>query len=319
MKDEPRPVPVHHSESAEPAVFHHVDVDDSTALARWLRRGLEKGPAFWLLLAGGAVVIVAAATLASGLAASHTADPEAWVAVMNARTADEALKVAEAHPDTPLALSAQLSAANYEFNQGFEALSGAGQRDLAGPRLKKALDLYRKVAAAADKKSPQAAVAAMGVARALEARNELPEAIKQYREVAANFPGTPEATRAEAMAKALEDPENVAFYKELYAYKPPTAETSISPLSTPPPSIPGMNPAIGTSPLDPSKSFLPSDILKGAGAAGPADIDPPPPTTTAPAPADAPKEATPPATPAPAPAATPKAELPAEPFGAQPK
>lgn len=289
MKDEPRTAPVHEHPHDEPAVFHHADVDDSTALARWLRRGLEKGPGFWLLLAGGAAVVVAVATLASGMAASKSADPEAWVELMSARTADACLKVADAHPDSALGRSALLHAADIEFTQGFDALSGSGARELAGPRLKKALDLYKRVADSADKSDRHAALAAFGIARTLEARNELPEAIKQYRLVASDFPGTPEAKRSEVMAKALEDPENVAFYKELYAYKPPVA-TDVPALSAP---------------LDPTKSLTP-EFLKGAPPTGATDIDPPP-VTPAPAPATPPPAATPAptATPAPAPAATP--------------
>ncbi|WP_435021102.1 tetratricopeptide repeat protein [Tundrisphaera sp. TA3] len=288
MKDEPRPVPVHELEHPEPVVIHHAEEDDSTALARWLRRGLEKGPVFWIFLGGAALAVAALATLASGLAASRTVDPQAWVELMTARTAEDSLKVADAHPDTTLALNARLHAANLEYDSGFDALSNPAQRDLAGPRLKKALDLYRQVASAADAKSPQAPIAAYGIARTLEARNELPEAIKQYRLVASTYPGTTEAKRSEAMAKALEDPEAVQFYKELYAYKPP-ATPAPADGAVPPPLIPGMNPGLGTPPaLDPTKSFLPD--LKGA---GPADIDPPPvsPTPTpAPAPETAPAE-----------------------------
>jgi hypothetical protein len=308
MNDEHRPVPVHELDHAVPPALHHPKEDDSTLLARWLARGLEKGPVFWVLAIGAVAVVVGLATLASGLAASKTADPQSWVELMAAKTAEESLKLAEAHPDTPLAISARLQAANREYEQGFDALTNPAQRDLAGPRLKKALDLFRQVAKEAAKDSPQAPIAAFGVARTLEARNELPEAIKQYREVASAYPGTPEAKRSEVMVKALEDPANVAFYKELYAYKPPAAVTPPG-QTTPPPLIPGMDPSLGIpSALDPTKSFLPSQLQ------GPTDIDPPPATT--PAPGGTPPPATTPAPAAPGvePKAEPKAELPANPL-----
>jgi hypothetical protein len=38
--------------------------------------------------------------------------------------------------------------------------------------------------------------------------------------VAKNWPGTHEAEEAQRFAQALEDPQAVAFYKELYAYSP---------------------------------------------------------------------------------------------------
>lgn len=312
MKEEHRPVPVHELDHAVPPVLHHPEADDRTILARWLQRGIEKGPAFWVLMGGAVVVVVALAALVSGLAASRTADPQAWADLMAAKTAEESLKVADAHPDSPLAEAARLQAANQEYAQGFDALSNPAQRDLAGARLKKALDLYRQVAQGTAEGSPNAPIAAFGVARTLEARNELPEAIKQYREVAKKYPGTPEATRSEALAKALEDPQNVEFYRELYAYKPPATATPPG-LSVPPPKIPGMDSLLGTPPgLDPSRPIIP-----GLKETGPLDIDPPPVSTTpAPGVTPPPAPSPAPATPGPETKAEPKAELPAEPFAA---
>jgi len=318
MKEEHRPVPVHELDHAVPPVLHHPEADDRTILARWLQRGIEKGPAFWALLGGAVVVVIALATLISGLAASRTTDPQAWVELMVAKTAEESLKVADAHPNSPLAETARLQAANRKYGEGFDALTNPAQRDIAGPRLEKALELYREVARGAAEGSPNAPIAAFGVARTLEARNELPEAIKQYREVAKKYPGTPEAARSEVLAKALEDPQNVEFYKQLYAYKPPATPTAPG-LSVPPPKIPGMDSLLGTPPgLDPTKPILPD--LKGT---GPLDIDPPPVSTTPNPGATPPPTPTPTPAPAPTPAAPgaeskaePKAELPTEPFAA---
>jgi len=313
MKEEHRPVPVHELDHAVPPVLHHPEADDRTILARWLQRGIEKGPAFWALLGGAVVVVVAVVALISGLAASRTADPQAWVELMAAKTAEESLKVADAHPETPLAETARLQAANREYEQGFDDLTNPARRETAGSRLKKALDLYREVAQRAAEGSPNAPIAAFGVARTLEARNELPEAIKQYRGVAKKYPDTPEGKQSEALARALEDPQNVEFYKQLYAYKP--APATSPGLSVPPPKIPGMDSLLGTPPgMDATKPFLPD--LKGA---GPTDIDAPPATPTpipGATPPPAPAPATTPATPGAESKAEPKAELPADPFSA---
>ena len=86
-----------------------------------------------------------------------------------------------------------LRAAFEEYDNGLVDLTTPGKKETAGPRLKKALELFQQVAAEAPKDSSQALGAAIGVARTLEARNELPEAIKQYKLVALKWAGTAEA------------------------------------------------------------------------------------------------------------------------------
>jgi len=68
------------------------------------------------------------------------------------------------------------------------------------------------------------------VARSLEAHNDLDKAIEQYEFVARTWPQSAEAKHAGRLAQALRKPENVAFYKELYAYKP--IEAIIPPMGT---------------------------------------------------------------------------------------
>ena len=272
MKDEPRPV--HQLEHAEPTVIHHPE-QDMTILARWLHYGMEQGARFWLLLGGVVAVIVAIAALSSGLAASKSAGSEAWVELTQAKTAEERLKIAEAYPATPAADWAKLQVAYEEYDNGLVDLTTPGKKESAGPKLKKALELFQQVAKDAPKDSSQALGASLGVARTLEARDELPEAIQQYRELATKFPNTPEAKQALALAKALEEPENVTFYKELYAYKPPAGPSAGGPMDfrTPPPLIPGMTPGFGSGPGSSlnQKSFL--------NQPAPAGLDAPPPST----------------------------------------
>ncbi len=307
MKDEPRPA--HEFEHATPTVIHHPE-EDMTILARWLQRGMDQGPGFWILLGGALLALVAVSALLGALSMGSSAVGRAWIELVPAKTAEDQLKVAQAHPNTPVADWARLQAAFEEYRNGLEALTDPKQRDLlARPRLDKALDLFRQVAAGAAKDSPQARGAAFGVARTLEARNDLADAIKQYRLVAETWAGSPEGKQSTALARALEDPENVAFYKELYAYKPPAGATgagSVIPETPPPSKIPGMNLDFGRPPGLGGKSFLPDakDLM---------DLAPPPPTAVPPA---TPPAVEPPKAPdAPRPA-TPKAELPADPFAA---
>ena len=312
MKDEHRPV--HQLEHAEPTVIHHPE-EDMTVLARWLQRGMEQGSRFWLLLGGVVLALVAVAVFTSGVVAGKPSDTQAWVELTEAKSPEDRIKIADAYPKAPVADWARLEAAYEEYNNGLVDLTTPGKKESAGPRLKRALDLFQQVAKDAPKDSSQALGAAFGVARTLEARNELPEAIQQYRQLANTFPNTPEAKQALAMAKALEDPENVMFYKELYAYKPPASTTSDLGIGSPgsmilPPSIPGLSPGVGTATGSVGKSFLPS-------FPAPAGLDAPPPSTS---PVSAPSTTTPAVEPpktetpkAEAPA-TPKGELPANPF-----
>lgn len=300
MKDEPRPV--HQLEHAEPTVIHHPD-QDMTILARWLHRGMEQGSRFWVMLGGSVLAIGALAVVVSGLAAGKSTEGTAWAELLPAKTAEDRLKVAEAHPRTPVAVWAKLQAGFEEYANGIDDLTTPGKRESAGPRLKKALDLFQQVVEEAPKDSPHARGAAFAIARTLEARNELPEAIKQYRMVAETWPGDPEAKQSEALIRTLGDPDTAAFYRELYAFKPPTGAGSPNPGVSPSPRFPGMSPGFGTPPGRGSRS-IPEDIMKGA----PRDLDPPPANGPVPAPSTSPGpviEAAP---------AAPKAELPADPF-----
>jgi hypothetical protein len=269
MKDEPRPV--HQLEHAEPTVIHHPE-EDMTVLARWLQHGMEQGTRFWLLLAGVVAALTVIAVISSGLVAGKSAGSEAWVELTQAKTPEDRLKIADAHPNTPVAGWAKLLSAQEEYSNGIDDLTAPGKKELAGPRLKKALEIFQQVAKEAPKDSTQALVAMFGAARTLEARNELPEAIEQYRAVATKFSNAPEAKQALSLAKALEEPVNVTFYKELYAYKPPVTAPGAGGIGGPGSLFPGMSPGSGLAPGSSLKSFLPDMTV-------PPGLDAPPPST----------------------------------------
>jgi tetratricopeptide (TPR) repeat protein len=308
MKDEHVPVKEH--EHAEPTVIHHPE-EDMTVLARWLQHGMEQGARFWLLLGGVVLALAVLAFLSSGVLAGKATGNEAWLELTQAKTVEERLKVADAHPDTPAAGWARLYSAREEYDNGVDDLTTPGRKELAGPRLKKALDLFRQVAKEAGKDTSQAVGGLFGAARTLEARNELPEAIEQYKLVIERFPNTPEAKQSQVLIKALEEPINQLFYKELYAYKPPTP--------TPSTPLPGM----GTSGLEgfggPGSLLTPPNLGLGQPStpSTPSNMTPPPagldapPPSTAPVPAsEPPKTEAPKKAEAPAPTEAPKPEPP---------
>jgi tetratricopeptide (TPR) repeat protein len=286
-------------EHAEPTVIHNPE-QDMTILARWLQRGMEQGSRFWLLLGGVIVVLFALAILSSGIMATKSTTNDAWIDLTQAKTVEDRLKIAEAHANTPVALWAKLQSAQEEYAYGIDDLTSGTRLTTAGPRLAKALKLFQEVAKEAPKDSSQMLGAMFGAARTLEARNELSLAIEQYRELATKFPNTPEAKQSLMLAKALEEPVNIQFYKELYAYKAPTNALPGGP-GDPSSFLNGALPPLGSGAKSPGASFP-----------VPPGLDAPPTTTpTIPPPAETPK-AEAPKTQAPK-AETPKAEAPAPP------
>lgn len=275
MKDEPRSPSKHLLDHAIPTVIHH-DEDNLPILARWLKRGMEKGPGFWIPLVGLCIVVIALGVLASGLSLGRSTSDEAWNRLALAKDSADRVKVAEEFPDAPAARWALLQAATETYNKGFRDLPA--NREAAEPLLRKARTQFEQVVKQAPKDSPQARIAALGVARALEAHNDLNKAIEQYKLVAKTWPESPEAKHAERLARALEKPENKAFYKELYAYKP--VEATIPPMGTGGFTLPAIPGAGGLSlppshpPVDgptiPAGSFMPPLPPPGASGTMPA-------------------------------------------------
>lgn len=226
--DESRtPLPVkHHLDHEVPTVLHHPD-EDQPLLARWVERAMENQTRFWGLIAALVVVTVGLSVLASGLSLGRASSDEAWTKLEAAKTPAERVEIAREFPKTPAERWALLQAATEYYRQGFDDLPA--NREAALPTLKKALDLFDRVANESPQDSPQARVAALGLARTLEARNDLAKALKQYQKVAGTraWAGTEEARTADRLARSLEAPEAATFYKELYAFKP--AEATLPP------------------------------------------------------------------------------------------
>ena len=224
---------------------------------------MQKGPAFWALVAGVIVVAIALLLFLRGLTAGDAAQHQAWIELLTAKTAEEQEAVAEAHPKTRAALWARLHAAEALFNEGVDGL--ATDRDAALPLLSKAYDQFEQIERAAQDgplDEPLKRLAAMGMARTKEARGELDAAIEQYKRVASTWPGTPEAEQAARLAQELRQPESIAFYQQLSAYKP--AEVSLPPLGTGDLGLPpGHPPVDGSSLPSPLRPDLPPPARPG--------------------------------------------------------
>ncbi len=286
MKADEHRSPIKHVlEHEVPTVIHNPE-EDMNQLRRWIFHLQENPAKFWGILGTIAVVLLGISLISNGGLFGRTAKDEAWTELETAKTAAERVEIANTFPNTPASRWALLQAGTEYYNQGFSELPG--NKDLALPTLKKALDLFQKVAEAAEPDSIQARAATLGIARALEARNELDKAIAQYEKVAANkgWAATEEGKFAAKQAQVLKTPEAATFYKELYAFKPPTVEIPAGgkmdlnfPLNSliPPPgaSVPGASTIPFTLPSLPPTSTTPPATEKGV-EPNPLTVPPPP-------------------------------------------
>jgi len=269
MRDEPHTPTRHQLDHAVPTVIHHPE-EDMPLLARWVQHAMENPLRFWGMIAGVVVVVIGLAALSSGLSMGRSTSDKAWIQLETAKTPTERIAIAREYPGTQAEQWALLQAASEYYLQGFNDLPA--NRDVALPALKKALELFEEVVRIAPQDSPQARAAALGVARTFEARNELEKATTQYKKVASTWKGTPEASEAERLIKALSRPENVAFYKELYASSNKPSEVTLPPGGRGTMTLPPGHPSLDGSPTTPSPlSNFPSPLM----------LPPPPPAPKA--------------------------------------
>ena len=278
------PLPVKHQLDHElPTVIHHPE-EEMPLLARWLDRAMQNQTRFWGLIAAVVVVSIALSVLSSGLTLGRAASDEAWTELENASKPGERVEIAKKFPRTQAERWALLQAATEFYNQGLNDLPS--QRDAALANLKKALDLFHKVAAESEPKSPQARAAALGEARTLEARNDRTKAIAQYDLIARNpdWAGSDEARAAARYARILKTPEAESFYKQLYAYTPPSATLPSGDVGGMDIPFPAGHPPIGGSGA--GSHFIPGlpgiDLPLPSGSRsvepGPSALPPPPPS-----------------------------------------
>ncbi len=213
------PIVRHQLEHPVPTVIHDPE-EKMTALGRLAHHAMLEPRRYlgWpLAIIGGLIVAALAWRMANGVTSNES---EVWTKLEAARTPSERVNLAKANPKSPAATWAKLQAATGYFNEALADLPNNSEVALSA--LKKSLDLFDQVIREAPHDSAPARVAALGRARTLEMKNDLPKAIEQYERVAKEWPDSPEADEARHFAEALKDPQAVAFYKDLYAYSPTT-------------------------------------------------------------------------------------------------
>jgi hypothetical protein len=299
--------PVRHQFDHEVPTVIHDPEEKLNSLARFTRH-LAQNPARYSLWIVAVVVLAGLVIVLNSLPVLRPATSKEWSKLMTAKTPDERIAIAKENPKSPAAIWALLQAASDYYTDGVRDLPD--NRDVAEQKLKKARELYDQIALEAPKDSFEARVAALGKARTLEVRNDLPKAIDQYEHVAATWPGTAEADQAKQFADALRKPAAAAFYKDLYSYTstkftlPPIGnESGVPPL--PGSTRAGMGstldlPPLGSLPLDIAPlvtapkaasggNSLPTNVFADDPVTKPKPTAAVPPSTTIPAPAPAPK------------------------------
>jgi hypothetical protein len=247
-------------EHAAPDLHHHPE-EDETALARWLRQAMGQGAKFWLGLFGVLALIFAlwgASTLRVGAKSQAS---ESWRELILSGT-PESLEAASRAPSGPAAGWILLRAGESAFNEGLRDI--ASNREAGLEHLKTAFGRFREAYEKAGAQAPEKPLAALGMARTLEARGELDEAVSQYELVAKTWPNTPWATQAKDQAEILKQPASRAFYKELAEFKP-------APMTLPP----GGSAGLGSFPGLPGLPGLPAGMSDLPAPGGAVDDLPP--------------------------------------------
>ena len=223
----PVPVPVHQLEHAVPTVIHNPE-EDMTALGRLTFHVLQdprKYSTWALSVLLGILAVIFVMNFSSG---GNSRSSVAWSKLEAAKKVEERVDVAKEYPKSSAAPWALLQAASEHYASAFNDLPRNPEVALGG--FKKAHDLFDQVYRESPKDSFEARTALLGVARSLEARNDLTKAIEKYELITTSWPGTPEAEQAKQLADALRNPDAASFYKQLYAYSPP--KVTLPPMST---------------------------------------------------------------------------------------
>lgn len=208
-----------HSPDDPPATVIHDYTADETLLARWLRRAVAKGPSFWFLAGGSTIVVITLCYLISGLFAGSTETASSWRQLILAQGPEDFERIADSEAETPAGRWASLRVATSRYQDALRRLPG--DREAARPLLSQALEGFEALEKDTKLDPMIRRLAAVGVARTHETRDELPEAIAAYEKVAQAWPDTEEGKGSAKRAEALKRPEAVAFYKKFSTYTPP--------------------------------------------------------------------------------------------------
>ena len=313
MKTEPPARHLQQGEASQESLIHH---EEPTLLEQWFRQAADRGPSFWIAAALIVAVAIGGVVLIRRLGRPGAASAAAWTELAAIGTApsssspfgpspdvdlpERLREIARSHADTPAAAWADLRAATLLLNQGSAELATT-RRSAATGMILDADDLFESVFEDAPDDAPLRRMAALGRARAAEARlgldaddpahAKLSEVLELYRGVADDYPETPEGKLADDLHRRLGRSESRAFYEQLARFDAdavladPGAASGLPGLdlgpgeSSPLMDFPGLSPStLG--------GGLPSDSLPGFEFSPPRDLPPSPATPSDEPPSD---------------------------------
>ncbi len=233
MKKEPirtrsTPPPVQHQFEHELPTVVHDPEQDMTALGKLVFHVIQDPKKYSRWALGLVAAVVGLFVISQLTSRSRSSGSDVWAKVEMAKKAEDRLEIVRQNPDSPAANWVLLQSASEFYNQGLADMPN--NRDVAVPLFQKAIALYEQIEKAAPKDALEVREAALGKARALEARYKLSEAIEQYQRIATTWPDTPQAKQAKQLAEILQTPEAAEFYKDLYAYSP--SKVTLPPLGS---------------------------------------------------------------------------------------
>ena len=202
MKDEPRSPSRHQLDHAVPTVIHHPE-EDMPVLARWLHRAMENQTRFWGLIVGLVVVVTGLIVLRAACRWAARPRTRRGSELETAKTAAGAGRDRREYPEDPGRALGAAPGGDGVLQPGVRRPAGQPRRRPARAE-EGARPLRAGRRASRPRTRPQARAAALGVARTLEARNELDKAIAAVREGRHDLEGTPtRRVEAERLAEAL--------------------------------------------------------------------------------------------------------------------
>ena len=305
MKTEPPARHLQQGEAPPESLIHH---EEPTLLEQWFRHAAERGASFWITVALVVALAIVGVYAVRSLGRPGAAAAAAWTELAAIGTAPASSspfgpssdvdlpgrlrEIARSHADTPAAAWADLRAATLLLNQGSAELATT-RRSAATGMILDADDLFEAVLEAAPADAPLQRNAALGRARAAEARlgldaddpahAKLSEVLALYQGVADDYPETPEGDFAADLRRRLDRGESRAFYEQLARYDADALLSDPEAAS----GLPGFNlgpgessPLLNFPGLSPSRTTggggLPGGSLPGFEFSPPADLPPAP-------------------------------------------
>ena len=183
-------------------------------------RGWSRGPSSGWVLPRLLAAVLGIWLLTTLYANREPAHAKTWKELILAEDTAKRAELGKASTG-PVASWALIQAAETRYLEGFQDLPQ--NRDSALEKMKAAYDLFLQAREKSAAGTHERYYASMGLARTLEARGEVDDAIKQYEELATAWAESPLGEEAKRYAERLKKPRSREYYKEFAVFQPTPA------------------------------------------------------------------------------------------------